>query len=71
MELTKPLQNFTNSKFKLNSVLENLQNFHSKNGLGFVKRINNKRRPKGSNKTITKKHFGFINYFNAIKEVII
>ena len=44
-------------------MLENQQNFHSKKGLGFVKRRNNKKRSKASYKTITKKHFGFINYF--------
>ena len=63
LELTKSLQNFTNKKNNLSFMLENQQSLHSKKGLSFVKRRNNKRRSKGSHKTITKKHFGLINCF--------
>ena len=62
-ELTKSLQNFTNNRNNLDLILENQQNFQSEKGLGSVNERNNKRKLKGSLRTITKRHFGFINCF--------
>ena len=39
LEFTESPQSFTNNKNKLNVMLENQQNFHSKNGLRFNKII--------------------------------
>ena len=62
-KLTKSLQNFTNRKNKLDLILENQYDSHSKKGLGYVNGRNNKRKFKASLRTITKRHFGFINCF--------
>ena len=43
-DLSKALQNFTNSKSKLNDMLENQQNFQNRKGLGFGKSKRNKKR---------------------------
>ena len=63
LELTKSLQNFTNSKNKLDVILENQHSFHNRKGLGFNKKGKNKKTLKGSYKITSKRHFGIINCY--------
>ena len=70
-KLLEALQSFTNSKNKLNDMLNNQHNFYKKYGLGFGKRKKNNKPSNRSYGSKTKKHFGYINVFIVIKEDII